>query len=120
MANMQDQTYIMKMWEALFSNNADRFFIHTDGRLWLETKGKPAILCDVDVSQIVLEIKTAEKYAHFMVDHFVPDELKGDWRLGMKVEQEGDAIETRWAVLTPYKQNALNLDMLLKEFETIK
>lgn len=117
---MENKTNLRKMWEALLSNNADRFLIHSDGRLWLETMGKPAILCDVDVSQIVSEVKAAEKYAHFMVDHLVPEELKGDWRLGMKVEQEGDDIETRWAVLKPYKQNVLILDMFHKELESLE
>lgn len=84
---------------ACLGRKADRFSVETDGRVWLETINKEPVLCvDVDAALFVEEAKNVGPNVRVMVDHLVPPEYSGTWRLGMQTQPEGHAV------FTPYKQ----------------
>lgn len=88
------------VFAAFLASQSDRFTIMDDGKVWMELLGKAPVLCpDVDASPFLEEMEKAGANAKLMVDHLVPLEFSGTWRLGMQTPPTKG-----YATFTPYKQ----------------
>lgn len=96
------------VFAACLTSKSDRFTIMADGKVWMELLGKSPVPCpDVDVSPFLEEIKKAGANAKVMVDHLVPNEFSGEWRLGMQTSPQA----LGHATFTPYKQHRPELSI---------
>lgn len=91
-----------ELFSTWLASNSGRFSIELDGQVWFERLGEPPVLRpDVDATPFLEEMAKTEPGVKVMVDHLLPPECSGVWRLGMQTQL---ANMGGHAVFTPYKQ----------------
>lgn len=91
-----------ELFSTWLASNSGRFSVELDGRVWFERLSEPPVLhLDVDATPFLEEMAKTGPGVNVMVDHLLPREYNGVWRLGMQTQS---ANRGGHAVFTPYKQ----------------